>query len=356
MATTLVNNREGAISKQNVGFTVWTRARITVTGEQVDNNKYKITVSGVTRSGNKQGVNSNNYCVSDWGVTGTAGINSVGSTQSARMKYNYTAWVCPVSYSANIAQSKTAKTITCYVRYSGADGLSCSASVNVTVPAIVSYTVSYDANGGSGAPSNQTKWYNENLTLSSTQPTRDGYKFVGWATSATATTSQYSSGSTYTGNANLTLYAVWVQNTFTGTLHYDANGGLGAPSDQTHVQKINSIISDIKPTRQGYAFLGWSVDKTATSATYITGGRYYNDDFSDGDVLTIYAVWIKTYPDTHIKVPDTASSIKDMWVCLPNHTNQLKAIWYCVEDLNLQTSDNHFLIDKNGNYLAVKGV
>lgn len=71
------------------------------------------------------------------------------------------------------------------------------------------YTVSYNANGGSGAPSAQTKTYGQTLTLSSTVPTRAGYTFQGWATSSTATTANYSAGGSFTINATTTLYAVW---------------------------------------------------------------------------------------------------------------------------------------------------
>ena len=71
------------------------------------------------------------------------------------------------------------------------------------------YSVTYNANGGSGAPSAQTKTKDVSLTLSTTRPTRAGYNFLGWATSSSATSAQYQPGSTYTANANVTLYAVW---------------------------------------------------------------------------------------------------------------------------------------------------
>ena len=74
---------------------------------------------------------------------------------------------------------------------------------------ITTYTVSYNANGGNGAPGNQTKTHNVNLTLSSTVPTRTGYAFQGWATSANATSANYQPGSVYSNNAAVTLYAVW---------------------------------------------------------------------------------------------------------------------------------------------------
>lgn len=83
-----------------------------------------------------------------------------------------------------------------------------SKSFNVTVNS-VSYTVSYNANGGSGAPSSQTKQYAKTLTLSSTKPTRDGYNFIGWAESPSALSAQFEPGDTFTGNKDLSLYAVW---------------------------------------------------------------------------------------------------------------------------------------------------
>lgn len=70
------------------------------------------------------------------------------------------------------------------------------------------YTISYNANGGSGAPSSQTKTYGITLVLSSTTPTRSGYNFLGWATSSTATSANYSAGGNYVDNNSATLYAV----------------------------------------------------------------------------------------------------------------------------------------------------
>lgn len=71
------------------------------------------------------------------------------------------------------------------------------------------YTISYNANGGSGAPSSQTKTHGTTLKLSSTVPTKSGYTFLGWSTSSTATTATYSAGGNYVDNKSATLYAVW---------------------------------------------------------------------------------------------------------------------------------------------------
>lgn len=71
------------------------------------------------------------------------------------------------------------------------------------------YSVSYNANGGTGAPSTQLKVDGTDITLSSTTPTRTGYVFNGWNTSSDGSGTNYASGGTYSVNANLTLYAKW---------------------------------------------------------------------------------------------------------------------------------------------------
>ncbi len=71
------------------------------------------------------------------------------------------------------------------------------------------YTVTYNAKGGTGAPASQTKQYNVALKLSTVIPSKKGYTFLGWSTSATATSATYSAGGNYTQNSNCTLYAVW---------------------------------------------------------------------------------------------------------------------------------------------------
>lgn len=73
----------------------------------------------------------------------------------------------------------------------------------------VTFTITYNANGGTGEPASQTKESGKALTLSSTKPTRQGYTFLGWATSAGASSAQYNAGSSFTTDANTTLYAVW---------------------------------------------------------------------------------------------------------------------------------------------------
>jgi uncharacterized repeat protein (TIGR02543 family) len=71
------------------------------------------------------------------------------------------------------------------------------------------YTISYDANGGSGAPSPQTKTYGVDLTLSATIPVNGNMHFMGWAETSYATQAQYQPSGTFSRDENTTLYAVW---------------------------------------------------------------------------------------------------------------------------------------------------
>ena len=70
-------------------------------------------------------------------------------------------------------------------------------------------TLKYDANGGTGAPSSSTHEKGSAATISSTKPTRTGYDFLGWSTSADSTIAEFVGGDTLAITENTTLYAVW---------------------------------------------------------------------------------------------------------------------------------------------------
>ena len=99
-------------------------------------------------------------------------------------------------------------TVEVYENYTGNKEVVASYTLPVTVTSN-SYTISYNANGGTGAPAAQTKYYNELLTLSSTKPIRTGYTFLGWSTGSSATSPTYAAGGSYTANSGATFYAVW---------------------------------------------------------------------------------------------------------------------------------------------------
>ena len=162
----------------------------------------------------------------------------------------------------------------------------------------MSYTVSYDANGGTGAPQNQTKTHGTALTLSSTKPTRNNsttsytvtynhnytgssnttatattttsYTFNNWNTSANGNGTSYASGARYTTNADLKLYAQW---------NTSSSGG---------------NVTLPLPTRNGYTFGGWYGNSGLTTKV---GNA--EDSYTPTENVTLYAKWIKSYTITY---------------------------------------------------------
>ena len=165
-----------------------------------------------------------------------------------------------------------------------------SGNRDVSVTLSMPYVVSYDANGGIGAPSAQTKEYDETLTLSTIKPSRDNsvstgytitlnanggyvstnslvqqntnsYSFESWNTNSSGTGTTYNPGGSYAANANMTLYAIW----------------------NTSITKGSVTLPT--PTRANYSFVGWGT--TASATTGVVG------TITPTSSQTLYAVWKK---------------------------------------------------------------
>ncbi len=156
-------------------------------------------------------------------------------------------------------------------------------AVTVSAP----YTVSYNANGGTGAPGSQKKAQDVTLKLSTTTPTRTGYTFNGWNTNNSGTGTNYAAGANYTANANVTLYAKWTANKYTVTLNQQSGSGGSSSVQATYGSAMPSATM---PTRTGYTFNGYF---DATSG----GTKYYNANGSSAKnwdktaAATLYAHW-----------------------------------------------------------------
>ena len=165
------------------------------------------------------------------------------------------------------------------------------------------FTVSYDANGGTGALGSQTKEPGVALTLSAVVPTRTNssagsytvtlnanggsvsptslnaarttsYTFKNWNTAADGSGTSYAPGAAYSTDANVTLYAQWESKTTT------------------------AAVALPTPTRDGYVFKGWGTSSTSTSG--VTGSYTPTRD------LTLYAIWQS--PD--FILPDSLTTIE----------------------------------------------
>ena len=162
-----------------------------------------------------------------------------------------------------------------------------SPEVPTTVPAgnttytaqwtINSYTVSFDANGGTGSALNVTQDYGTEVTLPTMGFVKTGYTFIGWNTAPNATTvlSSY-----YVPAADMTLYAVYEIGFF--WICFDANGGTGF-EECVQVRQGDAIPLPTKGfTKTGSTFIGWNTDPKAT--TTVVGPLAISD-------MTFYAIY-----------------------------------------------------------------
>jgi uncharacterized repeat protein (TIGR02543 family) len=164
-----------------------------------------------------------------------------------------------------------------------------------------SYAITFSANGDNAGsvPIAQSKIHDIPLILSAVIPTRTGHTFLGWSDIATATVPEnpaipnYHPGSTFNGNATTTLYAIW--NPLEYTVTFDANDGIDAPDSQRKFHGINLTLSNVHPAREGYAFLGWSTNRNARTATHHPGSN-----FTANAATVFYAVWAEIVGNLNI--------------------------------------------------------
>lgn len=146
----------------------------------------------------------------------------------------------------------------------------------------------FHANGGTGAPTETVAyWYDHEVTIPDTVPTKSGCTFLGWGTYSTDKSPDYQPGEKVKMGTSKTLYAIW-SSPATYTIRYHANGGTGVPPAQTKRHDINLVLTRTEPTRARYTFLGWSTSSNAVSPEYLPGD-VYTKNVSD----ILYAVWEK---------------------------------------------------------------
>ena len=155
------------------------------------------------------------------------------------------------------------------------------------------YVISYNMNGGSGSIANQLKNHGQDITLSSTKPTRTGYDFLGWNTNSGATTATYQPSQNYSANANLPLYAIWKAKQVTVTFYRNNDGNDTTTSTQTFTYGVSGqSFSNKNWSRNGYTLLGWSENRSATDKQYSTNSSVDpNWIIQKSPKVNLYAVW-----------------------------------------------------------------
>ena len=175
------------------------------------------------------------------------------------------------------------------------------------------YTVTFDANGGSGTIANISVEEGSEITLPKNTFTKSSYIFAGWATSADGDVS-YSDKAKITVTGNTTLYAKWTAITYTIT--YEANGGTNADGNPAGYTSETETITLLAPSREYFDFGGWYTDSEFSDSSKkneITKG-------STGNIM-LYAKWtvaaenavnaINSLPTGEHKIAVTGQMTKD---------------------------------------------
>ena len=133
-------------------------------------------------------------------------------------------------------------------------------------------TIHFDANGGSGEAFSQDIATDETRVLTKNTYTKNGYTFIGWATTPSGAIA-YADQESYTmgTDASYTLYAVWKLVDY--SVSYELNGGVD-DRNPTIYNFLSDSFTLHNPMRPGYTFLGWSgtgIDGLSLSVTIATG-------------------------------------------------------------------------------------
>lgn len=153
------------------------------------------------------------------------------------------------------------------------------------------FTLTYDANGGTGAPAAVTG-SSVNVytyTLSTTTPTHEGASFIGWAYDSGASEQDFEPGDTFTTtNPDITLYAVWDREC--EGICYDGNGATaGTMDEQTVTAGANVLLETPNFVRSGFGFAGWNTRADGAGTMY---GPNEVITVPASGVLWLYATWV----------------------------------------------------------------
>ena len=191
-------------------------------------------------------------------------------------------------------------------------------SVSISVPKIPSYSVTYNANTGSGTVASQTKWYGENLVLQSSGFTKTNYTLIGWNTIDDGSGQSYTLGAIYSTNAPLSLYAQWKYNYQKPTIsnlsvfRVDSPSATSEKDDGTYIRvsfdylggTFDNGTTRIQPSYEIFIDGGSAVD----SGVLNESGTYSHEAFGVYSVNTAHTISVRLYDDNDIDSPSGVRS------------------------------------------------
>jgi uncharacterized repeat protein (TIGR02543 family) len=184
-----------------------------------------------------------------------------------------------------------------------------TASVTLYAQWAAIFTVTFNANGGTGSMANEADSSATALALNAF--TRTGYNFSGWNTSSNGSGTAYSNGATYPFTASATLYAQWTAAP-SYTVTFNSNGQSGSMSPETENSPTALTSNTFTPTF-GYVFSGWNTAANGSGVTYANGATY---SFSAS--ITLYAQWLAIQASSnwtgYVDTGGTFSAVSGNWV------------------------------------------
>jgi prepilin-type N-terminal cleavage/methylation domain-containing protein/uncharacterized repeat protein (TIGR02543 family) len=292
----------------NISYTTTGKAKVTARTVDKSNNYSestkdftinKYTITFIKEPADKIGGEASNIIKSCYAISGQS--CSITSPTIEKTGYTIIGWNTNKNATTSTWNINTSKSI------------SSSATYYPILKANI-YTITYNANGGSGGPSSQSYKYapNGNIYLSSDRPSKTGYTFMGWSESPSATSASYSPGQWWgTHNANnYTLYAVWEKNQVPPTLTYTPS----ASRKQESGTKITLTCKDNSGTGMKEARIE---DNGTVSTGVTTTSDYLNTTRSKGDITTVF-----TCTDNAGNVTTEKVSYAVVWCCGCCYTNK----------------------------------
>ncbi|MGC2175513.1 MAG: InlB B-repeat-containing protein, partial [Acidimicrobiales bacterium] len=146
------------------------------------------------------------------------------------------------------------------------------------------YTVTFNANGGTGTMANETEPYNTATDLTANAFTYTGHTFTGWNTASNGSGTAYANDASYPFTASATLYAQWSVTDYTVT--FNANGGTGTMANETEPYNTATDLTANAFTYTGHTFSGWNTAANGSGTAYANDASY---PFTAS--ATLYAQW-----------------------------------------------------------------
>lgn len=124
-------------------------------------------------------------------------------------------------------------------------------------PKTITYTITYDLDGGVNAAANPATFTKADLPLTIASPTKEGYTFLGWFEDADFTSNAVTSFPVGT-SANVNLFASWEETEeIVYNVVYHLNGGDNADCNPPTITKSSLEVHLEIATKRGYTFDGW---------------------------------------------------------------------------------------------------